>query len=548
MIFPEHQPIIFEPYLPDECGCNDAVFRLLAKSTDVCQFQVIIAPCGGTQNSLCNPDFSPSEFTCNNWVTTGGFTTDENKACCDEATGTISQQGSLVTGNIYQVSIIIASINGTLYVYNGVTEVAQITEVGETIFTFTSVSQDISLEIQDNAHSVCISTISARTISNNMGFGIINSSGVTVAVADVVNNPEHFTFTKDRATIKFTWSDFGVEDGQCYTIGFSDGCTNTNGQFGIFNEGFDSCLTGWTINPGTIPSITCEELENPESGQVENCIEFDNTGTGDITSFVTELKIGNTYLITIDAMSDDADGFLRVYCGTAFYDFTVSGESAGIICAGNTTFKIEAHLESATYIRLWGFTLTLSNINETEFDYESHAFKIGENECTHLLNLSNDDDGMGFVFTGANFAPQVRVESVLKNSVPEFIKENYHDNLGKKQNYYGEYRKHLILHIDYIPAWLFDFISLCFIADHFFIDGEEYFIEGDTLETSYPENVCFTNMTSVRMEVSKKTQLFRNANVGESNPVSFGGESLLADGNGNLVVDLFTQSAIDVPL
>lgn len=547
MIFPENQPIIFEPYLPDECSCNDATFRLLARRSDVCQFQVIISPCAGSENVLCNPAFSASEFTCNNWETEGGFSLND-AACTTEATGSVSQYQTLVIGQVYQVVVNVTSIVGTLYFYNGPTLIASITEVGQSIVTFTTTSQDISLQILDNAHSVCVASIEARSISQNMGFGIINSSGATIGVADVINSPEYFTFTKDRATIKFNWDDFDVQDGQCYTIGFSDGCTNTNGQFGIFNESFDSCLTGWTINPGTIPSITCETLENPESGNVENCIEFDNTGTGSISSFVTDLKVGNTYLITIEAMATDADGFLRVYCGTAFYDFTLSGESAGIVCTGNGVFKIEANLQTSSFIRLWGFTCTLSNINETEFDYQSHAFKIGENECTHLINLSNDADGLGFVFEGSNFAPQARVESVIMNSVPEFIKESYHDNLGKKGNFYGEYRKHLLLHIDYVPAWLFDFICTAFIADHFFVDGEEYFIEGDTIETNYPENVCFANMTSVKMEISKKTQLVRNSNTGEDTPVSFGGDSLLSDGNGNIVVDLFTQTAIDVPL
>ena len=542
------QHIIFEPYLPNECACNDATFRLLAKRTDTFQFQVKVAPCAGAENVICNPTFSASEFTCSNWIAEGGFALNDG-ACCEDATGTLTQFESLVTGNIYQCEILIESITGTLFIYNGLTEVAQITTIGTTVFTFIAVAQSISMEIQDTDHAVCIDTFSARPLSNEIAFGVINSNGGTLNVYDVFNSPDFFTFVKDTMTVKFGWSDFDVQEGQCYTIGYADGCTNTNAQFGIFNQGFDNCLSGWIINAGTIPSIECEVLENPETGDAENMIEFSNTGTGTITPFQSNLKVGLFYIITIDAMSTDADGFLRIYTGTTFYDFTVSGEQNVQLCTDTQIFKIEAHLQTSTYIRLWGFNLRIANILDFEFDYETTAFKIGENECTHVIGLSNDDDNLGLVFVGANFGPELRLESVIKNSVAEFIRETYHDNLGTKRVYYGEYRKHFILHIDYVPAWVVDFINMCFIADHFFIDGVEYFIEGESPEIIYPEGVCFNNMAAVKMEVSIKTQMIRNSDLGNaSNPVTFGVTQALVDNNGNEIIELFTGQAIDVPL
>jgi hypothetical protein len=548
-VFPANQPIIFEPYLPDSCNCNDDTFRLLAKREDYCQFQVIVGACDNTESVICNADFDPAESVeClgSNWVLTGGFSIDTHAACCSDATGTITQYGVLIVGTPYEISINVSSVIGTLYIYNGATQVAEINEIGITTFVFAATSDDLSMVIQNADHSVCVATISAKPLSLNMAFGVINSAGNTLDVETYAAAPSFFTFAQNTVTITFPWSHFDIEDGQCYTIGFADGCSNLNGQFGVANGDFLNCLSNWQVNMGTLETITCEDLENPETGDVEPCIEFTNSGTGSITNYATILKVGLSYQVTVDAMSDDADGVIRVYCGTAFADFTTAATQT-IVCTGNTAFKIEAITNTATYVRLWGVSIELSNSTYTEFDYESYAFKIGENQCTHLINLSNDDDGMGFVFVGSGFAPQIRLESEIINSVAEIIRESYHDNQGKKEVFFGEYRKRFIFNIDYVPAWVFDFLCVCFIADHFFIDGVEYFIEGDTVETNYPENVCYSNMTSVRMEVSTKEQLVRNADIGNaSQAITLAGTVYLTDGNGNIVVDAFTQTEITI--
>lgn len=547
MIFPEGQPIIFEPYSPTMCQCDGAVFRLLAKQEDICQFQVKIAPCSGTENVLCNPLFSSVAFHCNNWQTSGGWVMDDS-ACCEEATGTITQFESLVIGNTYQCELVVTSIIGTMYVYNGATLIATIETSGLNVFTFTAVSQDISMVIDDDQYSVCIQSLSARYVSEDMSFGIINSAGSTIGIFSVSDNPEYFRFVKDSVTITFQWSDFDVVEGQCYTIGFADGCTNTNGQLGLFNGNFNSCLSGWTVTQGTIPTIECEPLENPETGDVENAIQFSNSGTGNIVNIVTDLKVGLSYEVTVTAMSQDADGLLRIYCGTAFDDFTTSGDTNNIICTGNTVFKIEAILNSASYVRLWEVTIKLTNLTDTEFDYESHPFKVGGNECTHLINLSNDDDAFGMVFVGANFAPQLRIESEILNHKTETIKESYHDNLGKKEVHFGETRFIVFLNTEYVPPWVGLFLSICNIADHFFVDGTEYFIEQDELEPNYPENVCFSNMASYQIPISKKTQLFRNADIGnDSTPITYSGTVYLTDNNDNVITDQFTNQAIEIP-
>ncbi len=539
-VFPKHQPIIFTPYEPDACNENQD-YKLLAEYDDFSQFQVIVAPCPGAQNTILDPLFRPEFPPTTQWTIEGGFSIATGQACkdADGSTGSISQYNTLQTGLAYLMEIVIDSLFGTLYVYNGTTLVDTIETTGLHNVSFIATSKDIHLKILDGQHSVCITSCSAWSFSDNMTFGIINEAGSTVITKNLVDDPSYFTFVENTVTILFQWSDLGINTPGCYRIGFSEACENTNGQFGVFNDNFDYFDSGWNSNLGTLDAITFQNLENPDTGEIEAMVEFTDTtaGTGDIVNAITFLGIGICYTVTIGAFSTDGTGFLRIYCGTAFDDFDMTNESHNIICAGNQFLKIEAHMGTSTYIRLWDFTVELCDAGDFVFDEQSEPFYVDEEiGCTHLINLSNDDNGMGFIFEGTQFAPMARVRSEIVNSASEFLRETYHDNLGKKTVYFGEYRKHFFFNIDNVPTWLFDFMCLCFIADHFFVDGTEYFIEGEGIEPLYPEGV--TNLPSLIMEISEKTQLFRNASIGNvENPITYGGVVFIVTPAGDFITD-----------
>lgn len=550
--FPKYQPIIFEPYLPNECKAELYDFKSIAEHTDDVTFQVIVEPCAGASNVISDPDFS--DFENLSWLYSEGFGQAGGDACKgdNDTTGTLTQQDCFVTGTAYQLNVEVSSLVGEFKVYNGPTLIYTITQVGLTTFNFIAVATDLSFVFENPDYYGCIRSVAAYSFSPNMAFGIIDENGDTAAVGSYELTPQYFTFIDNTVTIKFKWSDFELADG-CYTIGFAGGCTN-NGQFGAFNEKFDGCLIGWTTVIGTLTTVTCESLENPETGEVENAIEFtDATELGHIYNNVTQLIVGVPYRITVDAMSTDADGFLRIYCGTAFNDFYLSGDTeTSLICTGNGTFKIEAHMETSTFIRLWGVTLTLSIEPEDQiyytFDYESQSFKVLEDHpCTHMINLSNNDNAFGMVFVGSNFSPCVRLQSEIYNSTPETIRKTYHDNLGTKNVYYGEYRKHFFFVIEMVPAWLIDFFELCYLADHFIIDNVEYFIEGDAPQPEYAEGI--TNLATLRYEISEKTQLFRNQNSGNPDvPVSANeGLEFLVDPQGFTLIELSTSEEIQLP-
>lgn len=546
-IFPKNQPIIFEPYLPDECRSDLYIYKSIAEHEDDITFQVKVNPCSGSQNVIVYPDFS--EFESVNWLYSGGFTLDGGNACKadDGSTGSVEQQNVFAIGTSYQIQIQVVSLVGEIKIYNGASVIYTVTQTGLTTFNFTAVATNLIIAIENGDYYGCVKTISARSFSPNMAFGIIDENGDTAAVASYELNPEYFTFKENTVTIKAKWSDFELADG-CYTIGFAEGCNN-NGQLGAFNEKFDNCLYGWETVIGTLTTVTCEQLENPETGAIENCIEFTDAGqSGYIYNQITELIVGLPYRITVDAMSTDADGFLRIYCGTSFNDFYLSGDTdTNLVCTGNGVFRIEAHMETSTFIRLWGVTLTISTEPENQiyyrFDYESQQFKVQDtHQCTHMINLSNNDNAFDFVFEGTGFAPCVRLESEIYDSTPEEIRKSYLDNQGTKKVYFGETRKHFFFVITHMPAWLIDFFYMCRIADHFIIDQVEYFIESDASTPEWADGI--TNFGVLRMEISEKTQLYRNQNSGNIDRPVFANaqnEYLTAPVHGTLGGDIILE-------
>lgn len=516
-IFPGYQPIQFEQYLPNECRAELYEFMSLAEQTDYATFQVQLEPCEGVENVILDPTFAVPEL--GPWTPSGGFSLITGDACKadDGSTGTVIQPDIFVIGQAYQLQIVVASLVGTFQVYNGATLLANVSYVGLNTINFIAVHEDLTISFDNGEAYGCISSANAYPFSPNMAFGIIDENGDTAFVADFASNPSYFTFVGNTVTIRFTWSDIGLSPG-CYRIGFADGCDNTNAQFGVFNQSLLNGDLGWDSDVNTLQAI------NFNVAGEDTYVEFTALGaneTGSITNNVTELTIGLCYRITIADASSDADGFIRFYCGTAFFDLDMTigiyPTSFDITCAGNGDFKIEPHMETATNIKIGlGMTVGLCDQADYVFDYMSQSFKLAhDHPCTHLIQVTCEEDSLDWAYVGTGFEPSVRLISEIYNSQPEELREHYFSNSGTKQVYYGEYRKHFFFVVEMMPAWLFDFFCNARIADHFYIDGTDYFMEGDALSPEYADGI--TNFLTFRTEISVKTQMSRNANI--NNPI-----------------------------
>jgi len=518
-VFPKYQPIQFQEYLPTECLSKQYIFQSIAQHGDFATFQVFVEPCDGTTNSMPNPTFGPADGD-GPWTVTGGFSLPGSGACKanDSSSASLYKDNVFVIGNAYQIAIFIDSLVGSVQVYNGAELIQNVTALGETTFSFIAVAEDITISFDNVSHYGCIASINAYAFSPNMAFGIIDANGDTAAVVDYITSPQYFTFVNNTVTIRFQWSDFNLAD-ECYSIGFADGCTNTNAQFGVFNQGFCSGDDGWEVDNGNLADGITFDLD----GDPLECtlvVENDPVtagAIGSITSNATDLTVGMCYEITINDANASADEIITVYCGTATEVINVSATTFPytfqLTCTGTTVFKIEFDMQTGNLLNIFGgFQLTLCDQADYTFDFVSQSFKLKNiYECTHLLTLTCNEDALGYVFDGSGFEPGVRLVSERFDLVPEVIREFYHSNTGTKQVYYGEYRKHFNFTMENMPAWLMDFFYLCFIADDFWIDGDPFFIEGDEPSPEWAESI--TNFGKLAFEVSEKTQLVRNANI-----------------------------------
>lgn len=524
-IFPKYQPIQFEQYLPNECRAEEYDYQSIYEQGDYATFQVIVGPCEGTLNVIPNPDFSPDESSVTNWEWTNvGFSQPGPGACKENDGGSASlfKDDLFVIGNAYQMSVTVSSLSGSVQIYNGATLIYTIFTIGVSTFSFNATAESVTISFDDTQDYGCIDSITALAFSANMSFGIIDENGDTAFVADFANNPQYFTFAENTVTIRFRWADIGLSNG-CYKIGFADGCTNTNAQFGVFNQGFCSGAAGWTVDNGNLGGEITFDLD----GDPLLCtLTVDNDpitvgAIASITNNVTELAIGMCYEITISSITTGGDGVVTVYCGTAteVIDLQVVSfpYTFQLTCTGTNEFKIEFDMETSNLILIeGGFSMTLCDPADYEFDYMSQSFKLAdEHTCSHLISLTCNDNALNYVFLGSGFEPSFRIVSEIYNSTPEEIRESYHDNVGMKKVYFGEYRKHLFFVAEHMPAWLIDFFPfLCRISDNFYIDGELYFIEGEAQQPEWAEDI--TNFGVIRIEISPNPQLVRNANINTS--------------------------------
>lgn len=192
--------------------------------------------------------------------------------------------------------------------------------------------------------------------------------------------------------------------------------------------------------------------------------------------------------------------------------------------------------------------VALTNDSDFTFDDSSNAFNLvtTAGSCSNIVNISNDDDAMGLVFVGNNFAPSVRVDSQLINAQYKFTRETYTDNDGNTRVYFGEREKTMYFKIDHIPTWLHDFISLALIADHFFINGIEYTVMDDEYSLDFANDN--PNMASVTLLVKPTGAYIQNTNTGNaSNPIPVGGVSYLVDFSGARLIDLSDGSLLKNP-
>ena len=494
MIIIENQPITFDGL--DECS-QDIEFAQLVDNIDTTQFQVILEVCEGAGNQITDPHFNNDD---GQWVLGDNWSTADNLLC--HTAGFMIGMSSTIALYItryYQVIIVVDSISfgAQFQVLLGAQVIGTISTVGTFIFygfpiDFFGVTGVVIVPLVDG--DMCISEIDVYEVATDLGVTIKDLAGVQVFQFSYFTNPSYFTLVQNYMTISVNWADFGIANG-CYVLCLSEPCTFEGAE--ISNCDFDGNADGWTIgeswtySDGAVVGVFDEEFE----------AELSQSNV-----FV----VGQEYCVKI-TVSDSTLGVVNVYFGDNY--------QGSISEVGEFTFTGISTNDLLRIVLVYG-SITITSICPCDkvytCDYTSNTFNFKDwlPSCTMQINACNNEDGLGFAFTGTGFTPRLRLMAKLR--LPKYPAEltQYTDSAGKKGVVYYSGRKAKNLCIDAQPEYIHDFLRLLLGFDNIWIDNVLYVCE-DTEYNIEPID-AYDNIGKVRILMSKKTQNIKNTNCSDS--------------------------------
>lgn len=503
-----NQPIIFNE-AEDLCSTDTDYFVQIVDNTDKSQFQLALTICNGQSQLFPDPNFSdPPQYTLgSNWAI-------NNNTLCHTSGSTallytITQFGE--TTQYYQVTIIVDSISvgGAFNVFFGSTLVGSFSTVGEHVFYgFPSGgvgARPLIIQPQNATDEVCISSLNSFEILTNFIILVYNLDGTFIDLFEQSSASSYFVFSENTVTITVDWANFSddpIADG-CYYFCLLDPCLNTNGQnypAQIINGGFTGNADGWTL--GSAWTYSSNTVQGTFSGTPVNNY---------ITQSNVFINYSSSYSIDINVTAKTGD--IGVYFGT---NLVGTINSTGITkITGIPSVNLDLQF------RLISGTATIESVSASEItiedyvcDYRSNTFKLGDYSCacpeTLLINGCNDEDGLGFDFTGSGFSPRLRLQAKLKQARYSSERVVEEDSNGTKRVIYFNGRKSKNFVADLLPEYIHDFLRTLAGYDRFYINGVEYFVEDDEYNVVYDDSQ--DNVGSVSILVSEKTQLIKNIN------------------------------------
>lgn len=559
--FIKHQPVVFysEDENPeDEPGRGDMEYQNLVDATDKTYLQVRIAPIAGASNLITDSAFTTSTY----WSTSGsGNVTTGLATIGDGSSGAIYRglEGGLINDKLYQVQITVLTMFGTANVYCGSDLIDSIQSTGTHKLSFVAANDDIWIKIEDDTSYIEIINVSIRRLPENYALAILNTNEVPVNIISYLSDPDFFTIKKDSLTICVDWDALNIISG-CYYLAISDPETNTCQQFGLYNYDFTIDNTdesgtpdiqGWNGNDNT------NVLFKPSVHRVE--ITAPTTTTKSITNTFGKLCANKDYQIVVSAGTSDTDVPLKLSCGgntetqlinggtATDYTFTITPGALDYLTLAldNQTSPAPGPLT----LTIYSVSVILHDITDWTFEYITpDQYRIADiltqsPNKTKLVQLLNNDDGLGFVWQGSNFFPTIRVESKRLNRKYDYQKEINFNDRGLKEVAFGEVRTMTYFRIEHLPNYILDFLALVPIIDKFYINEVEWYVESESYEPNYDDSL--DNFGSAEFIISKPEQLVRNILSGQTNaPPSV--ELLLTDDRGMIITEPSTQNQIQL--
>ena len=307
-------------------------------------------------------------------------------------------------------------------------------------------------------------------------------------------------FQRQWLTITIDW-DLYVSTHDCYYLRVFDPCVNTCSQLRMKGQDFFVELE-WTISTGAGRDWVI----------LGGIAYFEATGLGQAELIQTEsVCSGITYTITYTLTNMLNNTFQLNVGGTLGVLRSVNGTFTETIIAGGTgAFRIIGDSPAiASDFEVTDFTFEAIDA-DLQYDYESNLFAYGVHSCTKLINATNNEDAFGMGFYDTEFNPRVRVESKIFPQGYEQERQTHQDSKGKMHVVWGNNNRIERLRIINETPFLFDFLSLLPLFNHWYIGAQEYFVNEDEFpEISWSK---FYNCGSIDLEIRKKTELIKQQN------------------------------------
>lgn len=483
-----NQPVIFDEVL--DCHLLPSNIVMLAQYGDITQFQMALEPCGSDFDVLNNGNFDGED----GWTLGTGWSIADGQACHEDGLyGTISQVAPASNGVLVRLTFTLSvSSLGCVIQYG--TWIENFTQSGS--YTRWIVADSASVFGIAATGAVCISNLQIITVNTDFSVTIVDSTNTPVITLDTADG--YFNFEDGYFTASIDWETLAIDDG-CYTLVVVDPCPCS--QRGIIALDFVTSLTAWEIQDS---AWTIAGGNAVYSGSASRQARLDNVVCDEVTYIVSYTLSGMGAGEEFTFRLGGNDGVTRNADGTYTELITSGGTDLALIGDGNGSPQ----------------TFTLSGVSieaQTPYEYiQSNVIKVSSTDfgCkTYLLSLCNDSDGLGFGFDNTGFAPNFRIEASLVRGTYPSVRNAYDFSNGRKSTTYGRMRVARELGLD-LPPHLVDFMALTPLADHFYIDGEEYFVEDDEFPSvSWDDNVA---QGGFALNVSKKTQLIENRRLSSS--------------------------------
>jgi hypothetical protein len=460
-----NQPILFNSVLPQQCeGCN-STFAQLADFNDQLFWQLEAGQCGFAEFD--------SEVIIPNWTKLGSEITSTGSG------GYIANYTRFDVVQDFLVTITVTDIIGVLNVGIGFGGFQSITTQGtHTIHLKTSnlTNNLIAIVFAGGAplFEGTFAIDSVVPIPNGALFaGLVDSQ--TLSVVEVLDPV--ITTSQQYLTAAINLADYDIDAG-CYRLAIADYCTNTCGQYFIYNPYFNSAPripVGWT----SVPTIGT-----------------DNWTVGNGQASINLTALGNAAeLVSITELCEETDYYIEIQVDSisnARLRFQVDGiiYGSGISAAGTYSFTITVTQSGAVSLLGSQFGASLDgdiNIsritvradkNWAKYDKYSDLIQVGDysDDCRFFkIEGCNGENQFGLAFYGTSFLAGIRLEG--RRFQPQYDTDTdlFRYASGRWQASYVDRKKKLSYYFGRLPEYVLDFLSIVFYFDNCYINGDTVF-------------------------------------------------------------------------